>query len=75
MLSDIVGDNAYTVVNIYEAILDGVTITAGHANAEEAFPSRKQRGAGLFNTGDSEVRNCIIVGNYAIGSGLNGIVV
>lgn len=73
MLSDIVGDNAFTVVYINEAVLDGVTITAGHSNQQGIFPSRRQRGAGLVNTGDSQIRNCIITGNHATGSGMNGI--
>ncbi len=68
-IADIVGANAYTVVMTNGGTLDGVSITAGYSDAIESFPGMKQRGAGIFNIGNSKITNCIVTGNFAVTSG------
>ena len=66
------GENSYHVVvgfNVAPStVLDGFTITAGHANGTPDF----NLGAGMFNdqsTSNPTVRNCTFVGNMAAGHG------
>jgi hypothetical protein len=73
--AQIAGINSYTVVDGSNtnatAILDGVTITAGWANGNGAFPDPNRRGAGIYITnGTPSLTHVSIVGNKATGGGL-----
>ncbi len=50
------------------AVLDGFTITGGHANADDLNPSNPENyGGGLYNnSGSPSVTNCTFSGNTAI---------
>ena len=68
--ADIVGDNAYHVIDgsptNSSAILDGFTITAGHASES----GTDSRGAGIYiDSGSPTLRNLILSGNLASGNG------
>ena len=62
-------ENSYHVVTgsgtDARAVLDGFTVTAGHADGE--WPH--DFGGGLYNTGSPTVRNCSFVGNWAVHGG------
>jgi len=60
------GENSYNVIRICdgspEAVLDGLTITAGNANGSDGYHG----GGGIFNRyGRMTLTSCRITGNYA----------
>jgi hypothetical protein len=63
---DVLGNNAYRVIECDGCELNGLTITAGKANG--TFNS----GAGLYATGNNIISQCLISGNIANGDGMNG---
>ena len=67
-------ENAYHVVTgsgtDYSAVLDGFTITGGHANTESHDNGGTNVGGGIFNNGGSPtLKNLIITGNTAYSGG------
>ncbi|MGD9125921.1 MAG: choice-of-anchor Q domain-containing protein [Planctomycetia bacterium] len=71
---DDTADNAYTVVycgaGIEEAVIDGLTITAGNADGvyDSSHPERI-RGAGIYNNGVLVVNNSMLTNNLASNRG------
>ncbi len=69
-----ISDNAYTVVTGSftddTAILDGFTITAGHANVNTTLNNPTREGAGMYNdNGSPTIAHCTFTGNLAIFDG------
>ncbi len=70
-----IGDNSYHVVvgsgTNATAVLDGVTITGGRADANAVLPNDRY-GGGMFNlTGSPTVANCTFSGNSAYDAAYN----
>jgi len=66
--TEIMGDNAYTVVTLQNGVLDfsGFTVTAGKADAAgNTAPLGWKSGAGVLNMGSPEMYELMINGNYA----------
>ncbi len=61
-------DNANTVVYVDSpyAVIDGVTITGGHAsNTNNTTPSSENSGGGIYCAADATIANCILKHNSA----------
>jgi len=69
--ANISGDNSYHVVNgsgvFSTTILDGFTITAGHADGDYSNPCDGRCGGGIYNSsgGNPVLNNIIFIGNLA----------
>ncbi|MGB6222995.1 choice-of-anchor Q domain-containing protein [Haloferula sp.] len=74
------GNNSYTVVNGSNtgpaAVLDGFTITAGLANANEGeFDDPVNAGGAIhINDGSPTILNCILRGNFALTGGAGMVI-
>jgi hypothetical protein len=68
--ADISGLNSYNVVVCYNGMLDGMIISGGKANAADTILHHS--GAGIHFTGDAALNDCVIIGNIASGTGMNG---
>ncbi|MCB0641516.1 MAG: GntR family transcriptional regulator, partial [Phaeodactylibacter sp.] len=62
-----VGIISYNETPLKEILLDGITITGGHADLNDA--NNNHRGGGILSREALTLRNVIVTGNYALGYG------